>query len=222
MVAGDAWSEERGFELSAHDWFEHRASHLERYREEVKQKLEQAEEKEARATLTRQHLDRYFAKAFAAMPWPWRRLYKGAPILYVLSAGDRRWLFEVDFSEKRVREIDAFDDRTHPLQVHTSALVMKHCMAADLFTHLAISKRVRYRVAAEQKWRMLLLNLFFNFYEYEMLPLRRMASARFVTAWLPRWRELLLWARVATDLALRRGFHFPRYLPPPRSVPLEG
>lgn len=222
MVAGDAWSEEGGFDLSDHDWFEHRESHLERYREEVKEKLEATAEKEAKATVTKEHLERYFSKAFAAMPWAWRRLYKGSPILYVLTAGENRWLFEVDFWRKQVREVESYDDRTHPLQVHTGALVMKHCMAVNLFTHLAISKRVRYRVRSDAKRKMMLLNLFFNCYEYGMLPLRRMASPRFVGAWLRRWRELLLWARIGVDVALRRGFHFPRYLPPARPLSLPG
>ena len=58
-----------------------------------------------------------------------------------------------------------------------------------------------------------LLGLFYNFYEYEMLGLRRIEPARFIGAWLPRWREPLLYGRIAIDLGLGRGFAFQRYLP---------
>ena len=85
-------------------------------------------------------------------------------------------------------------------------------MAKNLFTHLSISKRVRYRVTAETRHLVASLNLFFNFYEYEMLPLRRVLDRRFVGAWLPRWRELFVYTHIGANLLLRRGFDASRHL----------
>ncbi len=214
MVAGDTWSSETGFELQDHDFFSNRQAHLESYAEQKKDKLEQTYEREARATMTLKPLEKYFSGVFRAMPWFVRRLYRSNPVLYVLSAGDRQFLFEVDFYQKTVRELDSYTDASHPIQIHTAAAIMRHCMAKDLFTHLAISKRVRYRVTSEKKSRLTALNLFFNFYEYEMLPLRKLVTPRSIRAWLPRWREFLVHAHVALNLATGRGFDMSRHLPP--------
>ena len=70
-------------------------------------------------------------------------------------------------------------------------------MQSDLFSHLPISKRVRYRVAEGELARMKLLNLGFNAYEYDLFPLHRLLTRRHVRAWLPRWREGPLYARLA-------------------------
>jgi UDP-MurNAc hydroxylase len=213
MVAGDSWSADEGFELQDHDFFSNRQAHLEDYAERMNDKLEQTYEREARATMTLKPLERYFSGVFRAMPWFVRRMYRSNPVLYVLSAGERNFLFQVDFYQRTVRELESFEDRDHPIQIHTAAAIMRHCMAKDLFTHLAISKRVRYRVTSEKKTLLAMLNLFFNFYEYEMLPLRRLVSPRSIRAWLPRWREFLVYARVAANLALGRGFDMSRHLP---------
>lgn len=218
MVSGDRWSEEGGFEIAQHDFFTNRERRVEQYREESKPKLEKTYEREARATMSLKPMQRYFDAAFAAMPFWFRRIYKDHPILYVLSAGERRFLYRVDIYRRRVDEVERYDDASEPIQIHTNAAIMRHCMAANLFTHLSISKRVRYRVTADQKFRVTLLNLFFNFYEYEMLPARRMLTRRFARAWLPRWREALVYLQVAFHLALRRGFDMRRHLPV-RDVP---
>jgi UDP-MurNAc hydroxylase len=219
MVSGDSWSEQEGFRIAPGDWFEAREQHLEQYRLRKKRQLDEQRIREAGTRIKKAHLERYFAKAIPAMPRPLRRLFRGTPVLYVLTAGEQRFLFEVDLHRGEVREVDRYTDATHPLQIHTSAAILRHCMRSDLFSHLAISKRVRYRVSPDKKRLMVLLNLFFNCYEYEMLPVRRLLSRRFVTAWAPRWRELGLYARIATRLALGRGFDMARELPaPPASV----
>jgi UDP-MurNAc hydroxylase len=89
-------------------------------------------------------------------------------------------------------------------------------MGLELFSHLAISKRVRYRVRSAQKKYLVLLNLLFNCYEYEMLPVRGMLRPRFLGVWLRRWREWSLYCRIAWSLMLRRRFDMSRYLPAAR------
>jgi hypothetical protein len=91
--------------------------------------------------------------------------------------------------------------------------VFRHCIGNNLFSHLAISKRVRYRATRDKLRLLKLLGLFYNFYEYEMLGLRRIEPARFAGAWLRRWREPLLYGRIALDLARGRGFSFERHMP---------
>ena len=60
------------------------------------------------------------------------------------------------------------------------------------------------RVTKTEKRYVQLLNLAFNLYEYDYLPLRKMASPRFVANWARRWREPLLYVRLAVRLARGR------------------
>ncbi len=212
MVSGDSWSSERGFEIECPDRFERRSSELESYRTRVKDKLDATIRREAHAKLRWGNVACYFENVFSAMPWLLRRAYRGTRVLYVLSAGTERTLLEVDFYGRCVRLIESYTDQSHPIQIHTQLAIFRHCMAENLFSHLAISKRVRYRATREKMRLLKLLGLFYNFYEYEMLGLRRIEPLRFLGAWLPRWREPLLYGRIALDLALGRGFVFEHYL----------
>ncbi len=213
MVSGDTWSDTEGFAITETDYFADRPQRLEVYREAQRAALDRQEAEEARAKIHKRHLDRYFTGVFEAMPRLWRRLYRHHTILYVLNADERRYLFEVDLYRRAVRQLQTYDDQSHPIQIHTSVALMRHCMGANLFSHLAISKRVRYRVHTDQKRLVARLNLFFNLYEYEMLPIRRLLTWRFVTAWLQRWRELMLYVQIGGALLAGRGFDYARYLP---------
>jgi UDP-MurNAc hydroxylase len=217
MVPGDSWDDDTGFAIAENDWFERRRAHLEAYRGANETKLHETYRREERATIDLPTVQRYFSYVFAAMPRWVRRMYRHDPVLYVLHAGERHFLFEVDLHGRVVRELSHYSDATHPIQIHLPVAIMSHCMQANLFSHLGISKRVRYRVTTEKKALVQRLNFFFLFYEYETLPLRRLASVRFWRAWLPRWRELLLWTRVAGDLLLGRGLDPSRYLPMDRA-----
>ena len=213
MVSGDYWSDAEGFVIAKHDYFEDRQRHLDEYAASKKTILCELYEREARTTLPKQVLDRYFAKVFKAMPYLWCHRYRNNPVLYVLTAGKNSYLYEVDFYSQEVRQVSDYNDQSHPIQIHTSAAVMRHCMASDLFSHLAISKRVRYRVTSEKKYLLTSLNLFFNFYEYELLPIRKILNYRFFASWLLRWREIYLYMQIMKNIVLGRGFDYARHLP---------
>jgi UDP-MurNAc hydroxylase len=190
MVSGDSWSSDGGFEISSHDYFERRSEHIEQYRLRKKPVLEKFYLKEARATIRDQHMSRYFADFFADLPAPFRLLYRKKPILFVLRAGENQTLYEVDIYRRSVQRLETYQDADYPMQIHTGTLVMKHCVTSRLLSHLPISKRVRYRVFAIRK-----------------LPLRRLVRIARL-----RWREGLLYAEIAKDLAFGRGFSERRYL----------
>ena len=222
MVSGDSWSDEQGFQIAPNDFFTNRDEHLRHYATQNQQVLDAFYAKEARVNVTREQMERYFARFAKAIPWLARRRYKNHPICYVVSSGERVVFMEVDlYRGGAVREIDSCDDRSHPIQIHTSAAILRHCMSVDLFSHLAISKRVRYRVTSRLKKHVVLLNLLFNCYEYEMIPVRRLWSRRFIGVWLTRWREVLLYVRIVFNLARRRRFDMSKYLPPARIARIE-
>ena len=159
LLSGDGWSEDSGFEVQDGTWFTERERHLLEYQQAIEPKLRGQAEKEADAELTPADFDIFFGSFSKTIPLPLRRFLGRSPVLYVLKSGDSRHCFEVDIQRGQSKEISAFDDETHPIQIHTSAQLLRECMELGLFSHLAISKRVQYRVRAEQYRRLRLLNL---------------------------------------------------------------
>jgi UDP-MurNAc hydroxylase len=216
MVSGDTWSSEEGFSIAEHDYFERRSEHLEQYRLRKKPVLEKFYQKEARATIRDQHMQRYFEGFFAELPLPFRLLYRNKPILFVLTAGETRTFYEIDLYRRSVRQLESYDDADYPMQLHTGTLVMKHCVTSRLLSHLPISKRVRYRTTARLEGRLKLFNRLINLYEYNVFAIKRLPLRRLLRILRLRWREGQLYAQIARDLAFRRGFREDRYLRLPR------
>jgi hypothetical protein len=54
-------------------------------------------------------------------------------------------IVETDLYGQTVRLLDQLDDGVDRIQVHVSLHIMQHCMSADLFSLMPISKRLRYR-----------------------------------------------------------------------------
>lgn len=212
MVSGDYWSNEEDFVIQENDWFEKRDEHLVSYQEREKDRLESTYAKEASAKVNMKRVNRYFDGVFTAMPWLWRWRFRHTPTLYVLTAGDNETLIEVDFWNKTVKELASYMDESHPFQIHVKTALFNHCIMADLFSHLAISKRVKYRLTKDRYKLARSLAYFFNFYEYEMLPLRVIKPGRFFGGWGRRWREIALYGHIALDMVIGRGFNYQRYL----------
>ncbi|MGI9308781.1 MAG: MBL fold metallo-hydrolase [Gammaproteobacteria bacterium] len=215
MISGDYWSNEDGFVIQEHDWFEKRDERLIEYRDAMSDKLEKTYEREARAKVNIKRTTRYFEGLSKAMPFFYRYFFKNDPLLYVLNAGDKKTLVEVDLYRGKAREIESYTDTSHPMQIHTDVALFNHCMAADLFSHLAISKRVKYRMMRDKRRLLRSLSYFFNFYEYDVVPVRNIQIGRFLRGWMLRWREIALFIRIGIDLALGRGFAYERYLKMP-------
>ena len=213
LVSGDGWDSQSGFNVAEQDWFTHRAERLAAYQARNQKRLRATYEREARARLSLPATQRYFQRLFSAMPRPLALGFRGCPILFVLSSGSRQWFVEVDFWARQVREVEDYSDESHPIQYHLPMALMRHCMADNLFSHLAISKRVRYRVHTSKESLVKRLNLFWNLYEYGWFPLRGLLGRRFLGRWGRRWREGLLYARMITNLARGRPLSILDYLP---------
>ena len=211
LVSGDTWSSQDGFTVAPNDWFTDREERLAEYRDRVADRLEATYAEEAAASVDEDELRGYFARLSAALPRPLRRFFRHRPVVYVVTAGERTWAYSVDLSAGTVTPVPDVDDRRHPAQVHVAAHVLHQCIERDLFSHLPISKRVRYRVTKDQKRTVEVLNLVFNLFEYDYLPLRSTLTRRFARNWVDRWRELVLYGRAALDLAVGRGIDVERY-----------
>jgi UDP-MurNAc hydroxylase len=219
MVAGDSWSGDSGFSISGETWFQDRPARLADYAREKAPILEKFYAQEARTDVALAQVEKYFGRFRGALAWPLRRLFRGRPIAYALTGKQPRF-YVIDLYAGEVSEVPALDDAQHPLQIHTSSFIFKQCMAVNLFLHLGISKRVIFRCRRADAKFLWILEFLFNMYECEMLPLRRMAKPRFILAWLPRWREIFLYAQVLTRKLTGKPFRMRDYLEPtPNPVP---
>jgi len=219
MVSGDSWSSESGFEIAETDYFENREERLAEYQKSKEAKLEKFYQLEERALISVEEVERFFLKLFRATPLVLRVCLKGQRFTFVLTAGDRRFIYEADFYRQEVRELDRLSDEENSIQIHTSVHIMKHCMAVNLFGHLGISKRVKFRVEPKRKKYLDLLIHILGMYEYEFLPLRNCFRWRFIRSWGLRWREVVLYLNIIVGLIFGRRFDMKRYLPI-KEVPL--
>ncbi len=211
MVSGDSWSSEDGFITNSGSYFTQRESHLLEYAEAQTEKLHKFYALEEKTQVTLAQVQGYFRKFISAIPFPIRFLFKDRKVTYVLT-GKGVFRFQVDLYRGVVLQVEEENDLDHPLQIHTSAYIFGQCMAVGLFLHLGISKRVRFRARARDMKYLKLLELLFNMYESEMLPSKKMLSLRFISVWIPRWREVILYARIFIGKLLGRPFVLEHYL----------
>lgn len=217
MTPGDAWSSVDGFTLDPDrmDWFTDREARLTAYRERVRPKLEAFVAKEARSTVRLGLVQRWAKRMAEIVPRPVRLAFRGLPLWLVLRSGEREAVFRVDLWAGEAEAREAVDPREPTFELHTTALVFKQCVALKLFSHLQISKRVRFRVERSTWSRMKLLNLIWELDDYDYLPLSEVDWPRMAETWSLRWREVALFSRIFGEMAAGRPFDQVRWLSSP-------
>jgi UDP-MurNAc hydroxylase len=213
MVSGDSWSSETGFHIrpESQRFFEKRDECLQEYREAQKEKLEEFYRMEETARISLDEVRRLLSPFFRALPFYFRGLYRRHPLTFVLTAGERRFVYRVDFCRRSVEELRSPDSADEIFQMHTSVHIFKKSLAVGLFAMIPISKRVRYCVTRRNKKYMEFLNTLFCLFEYRVPPLAR-PSLRFFETWALRWREVFLYSRILFNLARGKKFNECRYI----------
>jgi UDP-MurNAc hydroxylase len=208
MIPGDKWDSETGFEIQRNDWFEDRKAKLESYRERVAPTLQRQAQKEARTSVSLKTVERYFARLAPAVPRTLTRKLKGCEVLLIARAGSRRTGFAVDlYGGGRVREIDADEFQQFDKRIEFPAVVLRQALAMNMFEHAGISKRVNFYATHAAMPHLKRFVRILELAEAEIFPLRRHFRRRTLRALMPRWREGLLYARAAIDLA--KGYDLP-------------
>lgn len=214
MVSGDVWDEREGFQIrpDSADWFTDRPARLAAWRIQVADRLADQDRKEARATVSLALVQRWTTAFSAKLPRAVRWLYRHHPVVFVLHAGERSFVYEANLHTGQARELPEVPTDRPPFEVHTAAFIFRQCVTLDLFSHLPISKRARFRVTRANKRWMTLLHLLWEAADYDWLPLGGIDRQRAGEVLVDRWREGVLYARIAADLAAGRGFDQVRYL----------
>lgn len=214
MLSGDSWSSSDGFHVDQGGarYFQEREKYLTEYLERQRDKLEAFDAKEASTTITLKEVERYFSAFLGSLPFFVRRFYRGHPFRYHLKAGEKTYLYEVDIANRRVTTREPGAVLQPMSEIHTSALIMKHAMAAKFCAQIGIGKRIRFRTTSREKKYIQLYVYLLNLYESELLPMRNMLRPRFFETWMLRWREVLLYLRILTNLIRSRPFSEEQYI----------
>jgi hypothetical protein len=93
------------------------------------------------------------------------------------------------------------------MRIEIPALILRQCIALNMFGHAGISKRVDYFATRASMPALKRVQALLEWYEAELLPISGNVSCRTIKAMLPRWREVLLYTRVISERA--RGADFP-------------
>ena len=216
MVSGDSWSSENGFRISDKDWFSNRDKLLDEYLQDQSDSLEKFYQQENQTVIEKQVVDEYFGRLSADLPFFIRNYFKGKYFTYVLSAGGHtKYIYNINIYNGRVEELPPDTDPDHalyPIQIHTTAFIFLRGIEFRIFSHMCIGKRVFYKVTAVHKKYMEALNLVFNAYEYDLLPMRKLFTGRSVESWLMRWREIILYLQFVRDKVFYGKLDFEKYL----------
>lgn len=217
MLSGDTWSSEEGFIISDNTYFSDRAHHLKLYQENNQHILDQFYQREDEASIDLKTMNRYFKPFFASLPFIIRRFFKNHPIYYILHNARGKRYFCVNIYRKEVSELDHIDNQAQSIQMLVPTFVMRHCLIASLFSHLPISKRIKYRMHTKDKKFVLIYNMLINLYEYELVPLKNLFSKRMFRIALFRWREGFLYLSIIMKLMIGKKMVQGHYLPKVRT-----
>ena len=204
MVSGDSWSNENGFKINKDNWFDDRETKIEKYRDQVAEKLELQYQKEEKSKVNKDQLKEYFSRYLKDIPKFLRAKFKNDPITYILKSGLEQKYYEINIYSGKIRELSEINDSLQKIQIHMNAFLMLHCIKKDLFSHLAISKRVKFKVSHKKLKLLKTYNFIFNMYEYNLFPLHRVFTYRFINCWARRWREIILYIKIAHKLLLKK------------------
>ena len=203
MTSGDSWDSNTGFDITPSPYLLDREAGLARYAEEKRASLERTYAREARSHVG-EKLARTALVAFAnAVPAVARRRFRGRPIHFEVVAGEDRTFYRFDLHARSVELVPAASVAPTAMRVVAPAAVLKQALAMNMFGHAAISKRLRFRATRADMPLLRSMEELLSLYEFECLPLKKLFSARTIASYGARWREVVLYVRLA--LGLLRG-----------------
>jgi len=218
MVSGDSWSNAAGFNTSDKKWFDNRHIYLKEYLDQNSATLNKFYEEEDNTIIETAVVEDYFRKLAKALPFFMKLYFRNKMFTYVLNKAERpAYIFNVEITTGKIEQLSLSTQLNHehyPIQIYTTAYIFLRGIEFRIFSHMCIGKRVFYRVTKSHKKYMEALNMVFNFYEYDMMPISRNFSARSIQSWTMRWRELLLYSMFVRDIIFYKNIDLRKYLRP--------
>ena len=196
MLPGSRWDEVRGFALADPTVFEDRSKVIAEYQQRNESKLTAYYAKEARTTLSNREMEAFFSPFFDKLGWLLRLPFRHRPVYLRSSSASGRQNWKVDVWRKTIAPCEDTEFEGGSMQVTYPAIVLKQCLAMNMFSHAGISKRAQYKADRHHMRLLLVFEHYLKMSEYDYLPLRTAFSRRSFKNWLDRLREVMLYAQV--------------------------
>ena len=203
MASGDSWDTASGFDITTSPWQTDRERQLAAYADSKRESLERTYAREARARIRDDVAQKYLLAIANATPYVLRMRFRGHPVLFDVRAGERRQGFLVDLWSRTVTVVDPATADPMMMRVIIPTEVFKAALLLKMFGHAGISKRLRWQATKADMGRLDLFSGILSWYEAEAIPFRKLLNRRFAVAYLARWREVLLYARLCVGRAAR-------------------
>lgn len=187
MAPGDRWDSTRGFERSDFDWYAERERHLAELAEAVRPKVERALAREAGRSVPFEAFEAYFGRFVRAIPRAAAHVFLRRPVVFEVPSSEAPF-FALDFRRRRVlRTRQPPEDRASLLRVPEG--VLADAMEKGIVHFVHGSMRIHVRVRRGGIHGDLAFWGFLMIWEIGYLPLRRVATRRFLSVLWRRRRE---------------------------------
>ena len=188
MAPGSNWSDKDGFNITKFDYL-----NKEKYFQYMYTihggKLEKQYVKEKQTIADFELFQKYFKKFIKAIPWPIRKWLKLHFVFQTSdSLGKYNWM--VDVTNSKIKAIN--EPSEDSILIEISALILNDCCKYRMFSVWGASKRLKIHLPSPDHLK-LLTKIFslLDFYELDMLPLRKNFTIRSLSIRLRRWREIV-------------------------------
>lgn len=205
MTAGDSYSDKAGFALKDNQLlFAQREQLIEQMATKYSQKLDAYYKEEENARPRPEILERYFTSLLARINPLLRHAFRLGKIGVGYRDHREYGGVIVDFSARRCWQATAADlaSANSPILWVPARIAGMSCRL-DMWGHALISKRCLLQCDSKSISAMQRFALLLYLAEYRTLALREILTTRALRAWLPRWREFLVYLKVVW-LVLRR------------------
>jgi UDP-MurNAc hydroxylase len=187
MAPGSSWSETEGFQIISFD-YSNKNKYLEDLLELHSDKLAEQYNKEAQTLADFRAFSKYFEGFLGAIPWLVRKFLK---LRFVFHTSDKKgqhyWI--VDSTNVTIKVLE--ESSQDYVRIEMPALVLNDCCNLRMFSTWTASKRLKIHLPSPNQLKLIIfLFLLLDFYELEMLPLRRNFTFRSLGIRLRRWREI--------------------------------
>lgn len=186
MTPGSTWSQANGFDVLAFD-YSRRSDYILAMLDRNALKLEEQYNRENDAVADFRLFSEYFNGFIRSIPWVLRKIFRLQILFRIVDrSGEHLWL--IDMVGGRVKTLNT--GSLGYVTITTPAFVLNDCCSTRMFSTWTPSKLLRIYLRSDQDLKR--VNLFFfllDFYELDILPVRKNFSWRAISNRFARWRE---------------------------------
>ncbi|WP_342597144.1 MBL fold metallo-hydrolase [Cyanobacterium aponinum UTEX 3222] len=213
MAPGDSWSTKKGFSLRDNSkWYDDPNRSIKEYQMEKANTIKKVVAKESNSKIKIPLAQRYAEWIIKETPWFIRRLFKNRPITIIGHSQVETKGLEIDLYNQKYEIIENWDVEKNPIQIYVNNAVINDVWAKKHWNSLGVSKRLKIKLKRENVKYYQLFNFLNNALEAGALQSKNIFTSRYISIYLKRWRELVLYINIIVDRINGKPFSYKKYL----------